>query len=65
MTTWLKWQCDRGNRWLTPANSLIHEEAHGEPCNYRGCKDDHTISAKGETQDRTDAGNWIFDVRIK
>lgn len=62
-TTWLKWQCEKGNQWLSPDGSLNHDEAHGEPCNYPGCKDDHKIIAKGQTQDRAEAGNWLFDVR--
>lgn len=60
-THWLKWECAAGNRWLTPADSMMHSEEDGGDCIR--CKEDHTIKLKGETSNRKEATDWIFKVK--
>ena len=67
MTVWLKWQCEKGNRWLTPAGNLHYDEVDGGDCTRccARCSYDHKISFMGETSDRSEAPEWLFDVSKK
>lgn len=63
MTTWLKWECEKGNRWLTPDGNLHYDEVDGGGCTH--CSEDHQIKSIGKTSDRTEASDWLLNVYKK
>lgn len=63
MTTWLKWECEKGNRWLTPAGNLLYDEVDGGDCTR--CSEDHQIKSMGGTLDRQEASDWLLNISKK
>lgn len=58
---WIKYECDKGNRWTAVKNGIVHEP-DGLLCCFVGCTPDCVSHIRGETSSRDEANGWFKNV---